>query len=200
VPGYSFTDLIGQEFSGTTQESQQSQTFADQTVSTTTVAGIEYFISGREALPSGEPLTDAPAITTSGPNVTVSNESVFGLLPVVNDSSGNYESMSVRSYTPQIGAFSANGSVQYSQVWDISGSAKRLGDDVVQILEELFSTSSSSGANVYTDKTGFLPPTTAQSSDSPLRDALQAIIDSIKLLGESIAGFVSKILPTQSKS
>lgn len=85
------------------------------TVSTTSINGIEYFVSGGESLPAGEPLSaESPA--TSVPTNRVGNlaGSVSGLVPIQSTENKPAVAGNIAgSYVPVIGTFTSGGNIAY---------------------------------------------------------------------------------------
>src|SRR5262249_27164881 len=104
-------------------------------------------------------------------------------------------------------AFSSNGSLHYTSLFAISDNVKKLGDDILQIFENMFPTretpenrpmvATSSQESQNPGTTGFSSTISQPGADSPLRDALQSIMNAIRLLGEGIASVVSNHLPSR---
>lgn len=138
------SNIFDQAFSDISTPENSSDNF----VSTTSLNGIEYIISGGEALEAGAPLTEEPEEVVPPSRVTLALGSVYGLSPVRAEGvSVQSDSNVLQSYTPAIGTFTSNGSMGYAPPVDFTGQVVRLSGQMVgsfkQFIGHLFANDTS---------------------------------------------------------
>jgi hypothetical protein len=176
-------------------------------VSTTSLNGIEYFISGGEALQAGAPLTEAPPEIVAPQRVTLALGSVYGLVPTSAETDATQSAETAQSYTPALGTFTSSGSGDYAPATDFYGQAVRLSGQIADTISKTI-------GSLFTQNTGKqmaalpTPPLSlyAQVHWKPstfmelgAQDTAEGFIDTIfryiKSIGEAIAARVFPAFP-----